>query len=484
MEEELITSLSVVLDPSGRAPLTAEALLSTSRPVSVEVTVEGKGGASTEIRHRFGTVERGHTLPILGLYPGEATAVTLKLFGADGASLGTRNLSVVAPALPADFPTVTIDVPPSGTIQPGLTLVSYFGHAGSATPQRAFAFDATGAIRWALDFSGDATLGGLFFDNGIERLANGNLYFGDGNTDQIYEVDMAGRVVRSWRMPGFTFHHNVLELPSGDFLVTVNRQGTATVEDHVIQIDRASGAVETVWDLRQSLDPSRRAWPTDLANLNVDWFHGNALAYDPTDDTILVSGRTQGLVKLTRANEVVWILAPHREWRSDLAAKLLQPLDAAGVPISDAAVLDGAVPHPEFEWSWYQHAPVLLADGAIALFDNGDNRGYQSPGTYSRAVVYRIDGGARTIQQVWEYGRERGAETFSRIVSDVDEHPEAGTILFAPGAVVSAGGPVGRVVEVDRATRAVHFEATIRAPQVPFGITFHRVERLPLYPDL
>ena len=484
MEEELITSLSVSVDPSGRAPLTAEALLSTSRPVSVEVTVEGKGGAGTEIRHRFGAVERGHILPILGLYPGEATAVTLELFSADGASLGTRDLSVVAPALPADFPQVTIDVAPSGTLQPGLTLVSYFGHAGSATPQRAFAFDVTGAIRWALDFSGDATLGGLFFDNGIERLANGNLYFGDGNTDRIYEVDMAGRALRSWGMPGFTFHHNVLELPSGDFLVTVNRQGTATVEDHVIQIDRASGAVETVWDLRQSLDPTRRAWPTDLADLDVDWFHGNALAYDPTDDTILVSGRTQGLVKLTRANEVVWILAPHRAWRSDLAAKLLQPLDAAGVPITDAAVLDGAVPHPEFEWSWYQHAPAILADGSVALFDNGDNRGYQFPGTYSRAVVYRIDAKARTIQQVWEYGRERGAETFSRIVSDVDEHPEAGTILFAPGAVASPGGPVGRIVEVDRATRAVRFEATVRAPQVPFGITFHRVERLPLYPDL
>ena len=484
MEEELITSLSVSVDTSGRAPLTAEALLSTSRPVSVEVTVEGKGGAGTEIRHRFGAVERGHTLPILGLYPGEATAVTLELFSADGASLGTRDLSVVAPALPADFPEVNIDVAPSGTLQPGLTLVSYFGHAGSATPQRAFAFDVTGAIRWALDFSGDATLGGLFFDNGIERLVNGNLYFGDGNTDRIYEVDMAGRVLRSWGMPGFTFHHNVLELPSGDFLVTVNRQGAATVEDHVIQIDRASGAVETVWDLRQSLDPTRRAWPTDLADLDVDWFHGNALAYDPTDDTILVSGRTQGLVKLTRANEVVWILAPHRAWRSDLAAKLLQPLDAAGVPITDAAVLDGAVPHPEFEWSWYQHAPAILADGSVALFFNGDSRGYQFPGTYSRAVVYRIDAKARTIQQVWEYGRERGAETFSRIVSDVDEHPEAGTILFAPGAVASPGGPVGRIVEVDRATRAVRFEATVRAPQVPFGITFHRVERLPLYPDL
>ncbi len=480
--EGLISRLEVRLNPSGRAPLSAEIDLATTQPVAVEVTVEGKGGAGTEIRHRFPGVSADQRVPVLGLYPGQTTAVTLELFGADGASLGTRDLDVSAAPLDAAFPYVSVDVPASGARRPGLNLVSYFGHAGSVTPQRAFMFDDAGTIRWALDLTGDGTLGGLFFDDGVERLANGNLYFGDRTSGRIYEVDMLGRTVRSWGMPGFSFHHQVLELPAGNFLVTVNRDGAATVEDHVIEIDRQSGAIVTVWDLRQSLDPGRRAWPTDLADLDVDWFHGNGIAYDPTDDTILVSGRTQGVVKLTRDNRVVWILAPHREWRPDLASALLQPLDAAGRPITDPAVLDGTATHPDFEWAWYQHAPTVLPDGTVSLFDNGDNRGYGLGGTYSRAVLYDIDAQARTVRQVWAYGRERGAETYSRIVSDVDVHPEVGTVLFMPGAVAD-GGPVGKLVEVDRASRSVRFEATVRPPQAAFGITFHRIERLPLYPN-
>jgi arylsulfate sulfotransferase len=40
----------------------------------------------------------------------------------------------------------------------------------------------------------------------------------------------------------------------------------------------------------------------------------------------------------------------------------------------------------------------------------------------------------------------------------------------------------GKMIEVDYTTRDVAFEATISPPTAPFGITFHRVERLSLYP--
>jgi hypothetical protein len=51
-----------------------------------------------------------------------------------------------------------------------------------------------------------------------------------------------------------------------------------------------------------------------------------------------------------------------------------------------------------------------------------------------------------------------------------------------PGAVVDAGGAYGKMIEVDYSTGTVVFEATISPPVAPFGITFHRVERVPLYP--
>jgi arylsulfate sulfotransferase len=101
---------------------------------------------------------------------------------------------------------------------------------------------------------------------------------------------------------------------------------------------------------------------------------------------------------------------------------------------------------------------------------------------YSRAVAYRIDQDAMTVQQIWQYGKERGGETFSRIVSDVDYHAAEGSIMFMPGAVSFNGVDYGKAIEVNRTSHAVVFEATITPPTSAWGITFHRVERLPLYP--
>ena len=478
----LVTSLVVTLDPTGYAPLSAVAVLATSEPVSVGVTVPGTGGPETDVTYRLDAASTDQAVPLLGLLPDAANAVALDLYGADGGLLESRAVEVRTGPLVADFPRIDVEAYDASAAAPGLTFVSYFGHAGSTTPQRAFAFDATGAIRWALDLSGHPELSDLFYDNGIDRLANGNLVFGDGSTDAIYEVTLTGEVVGTWPLDGYGFHHMAMEMPSGNFLVTVSKNGLRTVEDHVIEIDRQTGRVVTEWDLRQSLDPGRRAWPTDLADLDVDWFHANALAYDAASDAILVSGRTQGLVKLTRDNRVVWILAPHRDWREDLADKLLRPLDAAGRPITDKDVLDGTAAHPDFEWAWYQHAPEILPGGEIAVFDNGDNRFYQQPGTYSRAVIFDVDEAAGTVRQAWAYGAERGADAYSRIVSDVDVIAETGTVVFAPGAIDRFGDAHGKVIEVERATGRVVFEATVRPPQPLFGITFHRVEKMPLAP--
>ncbi len=307
IELDFLTALTVTPDPSGHAPLTAEIVLRTSRPVAVEVVVTPQGIAGEE-RRDYGPVSQTARLPLLGLFHNRANTVTLRFTDPDGALLGATSFVLTTPPLLRDLPSITVDVAAPAAMQPGMNLVSYFGHAGQFVPQRPFIFDANGRIRWYLDFGSHPTLANLFYDNGVQRLANGNLYFGDGSSGRIIEMDMLGRIVRTWALSGYGFHHQVLELPSGNFLVTVNKTGAPTVEDFLIELDRQSGAVVREWDLNQSLDNTRRAWPTDLADLDVDWFHANGVAYDPADGGVIVSGRTQGTVKLTPDNAVVWIL--------------------------------------------------------------------------------------------------------------------------------------------------------------------------------
>ena len=487
-----IINETVTPNPSGYAPLTALIELETESAVSVSVTVKGINGPDSDISHSFDQTGRLLEIPVLGLYPNLENTVELTFFNSSGANLGTKTYTITTGPLLADLPDVEINTADRSQMIEGLNFVSYFGHRENGgqnphVPQDPFMFDSYGNIRWYLNFSSHPTLSGLFYDDGMERLQNGNLYFGDGNTNRIYEINMLGEILNTWDMPGYGFHHEVKEKPNGNFIVTVNKFGINTVEDHIIEIDRSSGQIINVWDLRESLDQNRTAWDTNLADISVDWFHANALYYDETDNTIVVSGRTQGTVKLTENNEVVWIIAPHKEWETsgdgtDLTQFLLQPLDSGGQEITDQAVLSGDENHPDFEWSWYQHAPLRMPDGNVMLFDNGDSRNYGASPQYSRAVEYDIDETNMTIQQVWSYGKNRGGETYSRIVSDVDYHPDENHVFFIPGAV-NAGGTYGKTIEIDYDQQQVIFEATITPPAAAFGlITLHRTERMPMYP--
>lgn len=483
----------VKTNPTGVAPLTAVITLETKDPVRVTLKVLGQNGPESDIQHPFSETTTRHKIPVLGLYPDTENTVELTFF-MNGSELGSKTYTIETEPLLEDLPDVEIDVANRSQMIEGLNFVSYFGHrvGGETTPQRPFMFDSFGDIRWFLDYGAEDNseypeLRGLFYDDGMERLQNGNLYFGSGGS--IYEINMLGEIINSWPMPGYSFHHEVTEKPNGNFLVTVNKNGLGTVEDHIIEIERSSGQIINVWDLRESLDQERRAWPISFGDISVDWFHANALYYDDTDNTIVVSGRSQGTVKLTENNKVVWIMAPHKEWGTsgngtDLNQFLLTPLDSTDEPITDEDVILGNTNHPDFEWAWYQHAPLRMPNGNVLLFDNGDNRNYGNAPLYSRAVEYEIDEENMTIKQVWSYGKDRGEETFSRIVSDVDYHPNQDHVFFIPGAINFQGMQYGKTIELDYNSRQVIFEATIKPPEAAFGIiTLHRTERMKIYPE-
>lgn len=480
-----ITSISTALNSTTYAPLTAMLSIETSEAVGVEVTVIGQKGSASSITKRFDESGMSFELQVLGLYADYENKLEVKLLDSSGTILQTEEITIQTEPLLTDLPAITIDVPSSSATSE-FNFVNYFGFNENARPQRPFIFDQFGDIRWYLDFSEHPELSALFFDNGMTRLNNGNLLFGNGDTSSIYEIDMVGNIINTWPLQGNGFHHHVIEKPNGNLLVTIDDASKSTIEDVVIELDRTTGEFLTTWDLNNSLDNNRRAWPTDLADLEVDWFHGNALEYSVIDDEIIVSGRTQGIVKLNNQNEISYILAPHKDWNTsgtgvDLTQFLLTPLDANGEEITDADVLLGNTNHPDFEWAWYQHSPILMPNGNLMVFDNGDNRNYTNAGPYSRAVEYKIDEVNKTIQQVWSYGKERGEETYARIVSKVTYVAENNSVLFTPGSSSINGVALGKAVEVDYDTKEVIFEATIVAPNPTFIINFHNVLRMPLY---
>jgi len=477
---------SLVLNPSGYAPLAARLAFTSRQEGQLRVVVHGRHGAASDLTQQFADEGTVHAVPILGLYPDYANVVSVQLVNPGGQVLADTTLTIQTAPLPPNMPASLVTTAPAGALGGDFTLVSNF----SATdPQMPLIVDNYGDVRWLLDYRGQAELGKLSYDCGISRLRNGNYCFGDKTTSQLFEVDVYGAIINRWNLPGYTFHHELYEKPDGNFLVTVNKTGSthangaASEEDYVVEIDRHANRVANEWDLKQSLDENRHALETDP----LDWFHGNAVLYDPSDNTIIVSGRYQGVVKLTYDNRMKWLLAPHRGWGTshqgqNLAQLTLAPLNAASQVIADTGVINGSANAPDFEWNWYQHSVQLLPNGDLLLFDNGTNRNFirNAPAHYSRAVVYRLDPAARTVQQIWTYGKERGADTFSTIVSRVQYLPAVNHLMFCPGyEVPNATGTGGKVIELDYASKQVLFEMQL-TPANSFA--FHRAQRESLYP--
>ncbi|NNK89474.1 MAG: hypothetical protein HKO89_02605 [Saprospiraceae bacterium] len=483
-----LLELDFTYNPYKHTPLSGLIELQTDKAGLLKIIIEHKDPEKGEFIKTFSHPGGFREYPVLGLFFSHMNTLTFQ-YVIDGTIVYSDIYEVPVGDPPDYLPEIIIDVVKEDKMTLGMHLVSY---RSKGNPTVAFMFDNDGEVRWLLDYTNHPDLSWLNFDVGMERLRNGNWYFGNWPSQNLYEADMTGQIINQWDIPGYEFHHNIQEKENGDFLVTATKWGSKhendlwAIEDHILELDRLSGNIKTVWDLKESLDESRRSLGTDEFQGVIDWIHVNAVQEDPRDNTIIVSSRFQGIFKLDYNNNVKWILSPPRGWETngrgeDLNPYLLTPVDASGQLIADAKIIEGVENHGDFEYPWMQHAHFIHPNGNLFMFDNGDRRNYDFREIYSRAVEYEIDEVNMTARQIWQYGKERGTNTFSRIVSDVDHHPDKNNILFSPGAWVDNGNGTlgGKIIELNYDTKEVVFEARLNAP----GIVFHRVERLSLYPE-
>jgi len=62
----------------------------------------------------------------------------------------------------------------------------------------------------------------------------------------------------------------------------------------------------------------------------------------------------------------------------------------------------------------------------------------------------------------WQYGKERGEQLFSKIVSDVDYLPKTGNILMTSGYIIDDElNQSSKLIEINKSTNEEVFEATL-----------------------
>ena len=302
---------------------------------------------------------------------------------------------------------------------------------------------------------------------GFEQTADGGLLFGYGQRYAKY--DMTGREIFNRRLPmGYAdYSHGLDAAQNGHIFLRVSAadhrrldgKRVHTVRDVIAEVDQ-DGRVVDEFRLFEILDPYRdnviKALDQGAVCLNIDasqagktlsadelaamdkndrfgdiagvgagrnWAHVNSVDYDPTDDSIIISSRHQSaIIKIGRDKKIKWIFSSPEGWRDGWKEKLLTPVKD-GKPIA----CHGSTCEGDFDYTWTQHTAFRIDEKSdkhviyVTAFDNGDARGMDQPALaemkYSRAVVYRIDQDKKTIEQVWEYGKERGFPWYSPVTS-------------------------------------------------------------------
>ena len=480
-------SYDVTVNPYGTSPLVAVVNLraiEASEVRGIEVVVAGQDGAPDFARtysptetNAMGPMdtsdltfpEPGTHVPVIGLYADRENEVRIHVDrrDRDGVDLTLQIETPLSNAGEAAWvPSVRVNSAVPELMEPGWTVAELSIEPNPSPPivfvewTRSVAFDERGAIRWALRL--DALPKGETFT--LRRSITGN--FLTGSLDTIVEVTKLGRITRSFHLPEHTLNHEILQIGSkdngegvsngtasayvGNLLVLASKNGASTVQDHVLELGAETGAVLEDWDLAKVFDPTRTTFvdPEVWAPGAGDWLHDNGLAYSAADESIIVSGRHQGVAKLRRDGTLVWLLAPHEGWNAPQSEKLLTAVSADGTPYGEAVQLGdeaaGNPAAPEFDWPFGQHSPALLPNGDLLLFDNGTSRHWGAPyASFSRAVVYRIDEAAMTLRQVAQFVFTRAESSY--FVSNTHQLPVTGNILIQPGTTARRAAVVKEV---------------------------------------
>lgn len=450
---------NIILNPYGNSPLTALILFETEKELDVKVTITGKDKLTT-YTHTFSKTKE-HYLPIYGLYADSNNKIIIECGN------NKKEIYIQTEKLPENMilPT-SIKANKSK-----LTNDLYFYTPSSSG--YTVAYDVNGDIRWYLTnyalWKIDRLQNGHLLVS-TERLIN-NPYYMTG----LYEIDLLGKIYTEFSLEG-GYHHDYYEMENGNLLVASDdfNNEDGTVEDYIVELDRTTGKIIKTFDLKKVLNME------DGQSENYtsyDWFHNNSVWYDKKTDSITLSGRHQdAVINISyQTGELNWIIGNSTNWSSEYQKYFF-------TPVGD-----------NFEWQWSQHAAMITPEGYVFLFDNGNNKSknkdeyVDASNSYSRGVMYKIDTENMTIEQVFEYGKEKGSSFYSPYISDVDYLDKNHYIIHSGGIVYVDGKNSNQPAGFSKGAKLVSDTVELLNNEVIFEIILptnnYRVEKMSLYSE-
>ena len=443
-------------------PLSAVISFYTEEETAVTVTVFGKAKEGN-ITHTFPRAKE-HVLPVVGLYSGFVNRVEVREYRGK-----VHTVEIEVPdVFEGNSPVESMDTTPE-YLQDDCIFLSPSG------AELAVAVDYAGDIRWCLNIK-------CVFD--MKRLKNGHILMGTDRLVQMpyymsgmYETSACGKIYHEYRLPGGS-HHDAFEMPDGSLLCLTEDLTSGTVEDMCVLIDRETGDILKTWDYKNFLEPGlgkSGSWS------EKDWFHNNAVWYDEKSHSLTFSGRhMDSIVNIDfETGKLNWILSDPEGWPQEWVDRyFFKPVGT------------------DFEWQYEQHACLITPDGDVMCFDNHHwgskiKENYRAAkNNYSRGVRYRINTKDMTIEQIWQYGQDRGARFFSPYICNVEYYNEGHYMVHSGGSAYNKDGEISESLgALEQNMGGTLFATTVelcddrKMLELHTKGNYYRAEKMKLYAD-
>ncbi len=384
----LLSGLDIV--PIEANPLACWLTWETNEPTDSHVEFQTADTPRYRVGHSGLTTN--HKVLVFGMragFPYELEAVSETLSGDRVRS--TPAIYTPGP-LPNHVPRAEILVHESEIFRDGWTLFDNYRYGVSA-PNTAVVVDMDGYPVWVHSFDVGDDIGAM----DVRLTEAGTVLLGASvpQGHQPREVDLAGEIL--WEgpvQPGFDdddfMHHSMAFLEDDTVLTLVKAFVDGTRGDRIVIYERDGSEV---W-----------SWNT-FDHLEVDWIedwtHANSVT-TRGDDLYLSIRNLSEIVKLSRSTGEI-------EYRLS---------EEGGFSINDG-------------WFEKQHAPDVLGDDHLLIFDNGTTR------KTTRVIEVVIDPDLQEAEIVWEWPEESEDAWYTGYWGDADRLDNGNTLIAAGASHVN-----------------------------------------------
>ena len=235
-----------------------------------------------------------HEYLLVGFVPGTTNSITVTLTDTKGNIIDTLDWSYDAPELLGSEDNIQLEVTTGNSSEPlSDGLYAMLGNRTAEDNEEVdfiLLYDNNGTIRSEIPITSYRSCRVIFDDDMMYYSISASKIAGMNKTGQVTEIFNTG---------DYKLHHDYIWGSENDLIVLASKKDAETNEDRIISIDRDTGDVKELIDLKDLFSNYFNTLTiSDDSDEAFDWMHINSIQLINEDSIIISSQETSSIIKI------------------------------------------------------------------------------------------------------------------------------------------------------------------------------------------